>query len=402
MTVTIDGERWGRETDDAVSRFLDRAKTAEWQAQPGDLADSPAAPWCDPDHPDPVLDAAYRAGIVPPAERRASDFTFRPIPLPDAVTILRTVDDKRLAKIVRGIAPADILDYDRAFRFNMARRHVRDLDDIGEMLGWLAGQSNRGIVRGDIVGPTRDVRRLLHPDGDDAATLTEVTRRWVAIDLDCEPDPAGSLVDCARTGIALLPKEFHECECVCQATASHRIKPGLRIRLWFWLSRAVGTAELKYWFRDAPVDPSIFTAAQITYTAAPIFESGAADPVPERMVRIAGHRNVPVPDVLRPPARKAPPPRPGLGVGLDALGKHIIVDACAKIHDAPQGRRDITLMVQARRVGHAVREGHIDERLAHDMLFASALPALDESPKEIEAKIHRHLRAGMGEVAAYA
>jgi hypothetical protein len=35
-------------------------------------------PWTDPDHPDAVLDAAYRAGIVPPDQRWVSDFTYRP------------------------------------------------------------------------------------------------------------------------------------------------------------------------------------------------------------------------------------------------------------------------------------------------------------------------------------
>jgi putative DNA primase/helicase len=31
-------------------------------------------PWTDPEHPDPVLDAAYRSGIVPAAQRWVSDF----------------------------------------------------------------------------------------------------------------------------------------------------------------------------------------------------------------------------------------------------------------------------------------------------------------------------------------
>jgi hypothetical protein len=36
--------------------------------------DVDAEPWADPDHPDPKLDAAYRGGIVPPAQRWRSDF----------------------------------------------------------------------------------------------------------------------------------------------------------------------------------------------------------------------------------------------------------------------------------------------------------------------------------------
>lgn len=238
-------------------------------------------PWIDSDSPDAVLDAAYRGGIVPEAERRSTGFTYKPIPFPDAITILKTTHNKRLVKIVRRVSPPDIADYDRPYRFDLARRHVRNLNDIADLLVWLEGQSNRCIVRGDIVGPDRNVRRLVHQDGDDMPTLREMPRRWVAIDLDCPPEPSGTLVDCGYAGMALLPPEFHNCEFICQATASHRIKPGLRIRLWFWLSRAVGRDELKFWFRDTPVDPSIFMAAQVTYTAAPVFVGGAIDPARE-------------------------------------------------------------------------------------------------------------------------
>lgn len=51
-------------------------------------------------------------------------------------------------------------------------------------------------------------------------------------------------------------------------------------------------------------------------------------------------------------------------------------------------------MVQGRRIGHAIKEGHIDENLARAMLL-TALPVLDESQWDIEAKISRHLRGGM-------
>jgi hypothetical protein len=38
----------------------------------------PIGPWTDPDQPDPVLDAAYRGGIMPPGQRIGSDFTYKP------------------------------------------------------------------------------------------------------------------------------------------------------------------------------------------------------------------------------------------------------------------------------------------------------------------------------------
>lgn len=359
-------------------------------------------PWTDPDNPDPVLDAAYRAGITPEAERWSSGFTYRPIELPDAVTILRAVDDKRLAKVVRCVSPPDIADYDRPFRFNMARRHVRHLDDIAGMLAWLSGQKDRCIVRGDIIGPDKNVRRLVHQVGDDAPTLKEAPRRWVAIDMDCPPDPRGELIDTAKVGVALLPPEFHGRECLCQATASHGIKPGLRIRLWFWLSRAVGRDELEYWFRDAPVDKSIFAPSQITYTAAPIFVNGAIEPVHERMVRLAGGGEVQVPDVLKPePRAQQQKQAPRAEIGLSPYAEAALDSACRKIIFAPSGEQEATLNGEAFAIGTLAGAGAIPEEFARRTLIWAAQRVASHDPhdpwlaSELQAKVGRAFAAGV-------
>ena len=65
---------WAGEADSFVRAFAERAAT--WDQYPGDLVDGASEPWTDPDHPDPVLDAAYRSGIVPAAERWCSDTPF--------------------------------------------------------------------------------------------------------------------------------------------------------------------------------------------------------------------------------------------------------------------------------------------------------------------------------------
>ncbi len=68
----LDNDRWSAECDAFVRRFI-AERAAWWDAHGrGDLDEtSPTEPWTDPDHPDERLDAAYRAGIVPPAQRRA-------------------------------------------------------------------------------------------------------------------------------------------------------------------------------------------------------------------------------------------------------------------------------------------------------------------------------------------
>jgi hypothetical protein len=206
-------------------------------------------PWTDPDQPDPVLDAAYRGGIVPPERRRVSSFTPWPVPEAGAMTILTALGGAVLAKRIH--AGGTIVGYDKPFKFDMVRLHVRNLADIAIQLRWLSGQPNRCVVRGDIASGKdreRDVPRRLHPRDDHPATLIETPRQWLAIDIDDGPVGAefetGDLLAAARIGIGVLPPEFHGRECLCQATASHGIKPGLRIRLWFWLSRRVGRVEL--------------------------------------------------------------------------------------------------------------------------------------------------------------
>jgi hypothetical protein len=60
--------------------------------------------------------------------------------------------------------------------------------------------------------------------------------------------------------------------------------------LWFWCDRPVTGAELRHWLRGAPVDPSVFGAAQPVYTATPVFAIGAADPLPHRLLLLPGMR----------------------------------------------------------------------------------------------------------------
>jgi putative DNA primase/helicase len=64
------------------------ARAATWDAHPGDLEDVAGEPWTDPDHPDRVLDAAYRSGIVPEAARWQSDFI---IPIGPATPLAATL-----------------------------------------------------------------------------------------------------------------------------------------------------------------------------------------------------------------------------------------------------------------------------------------------------------------------
>ena len=217
----------------------------------------------------------------------------------DAITFLRARDGI-LAK--RIYPDGHIVHYDNASRFDMQRVAVRNLDDVAIHLAWLIGQPDRAVVRGDIAGGAAvalNQPRRLHPRESEPATLVEVPRRWLALDFDAWPDDrrsaAGDLAAAADIARSALGSAFQKCECLVAATGSHGLKSGIRVRLWFWLSRKVTSAELKFWLRDTPVDMAALNAAQLIYVSAPVFV-GRADPLAIRLLGIPGpQRQVEVP-----------------------------------------------------------------------------------------------------------
>jgi len=99
-------------------------------------------------------------------------------------------------------------------------------------------------------------------------------------DPDADPgpiDPARDWGLVVEAAIATLPREFAGRSCWWQMTSSAGIKPGVRLRLWFWLARAVSDAEAKRWLADAPVDLALYSPVQAHYTAPPIFDPPELD-----------------------------------------------------------------------------------------------------------------------------
>ena len=133
--------------------------------------------------------------------------------------------------------------YDNARIVTLHAEPVADLAALADLLRVLAPLSRCCIVRGEPVDPARmvRVRRLLHPDPDtgEVPTLREVPRRWVSLDVDSVPVPPGTdlhdLAACARAVVPRLPHAFRDVPGIVTATASHGIKPGVRLRLWYWL-----------------------------------------------------------------------------------------------------------------------------------------------------------------------
>jgi hypothetical protein len=258
------------------------------------------------------------------------------------------------------------------------------------------------VVRGEIANPGRvqRVRRLLHPDPKtgELPTLREAPRQWLAVDVEGVERPAAiaaaDLVACAGEAIRRLPDAFHGGCCVVQASGSHGIKPDIRLRLWYWLSRPATSAELKRWLRGTPADPSIFGAAQVIYTAAPIFNHGICDHLPGRIIELPGRPlvGVPPPETLRPPPPSTTPARPILSQGsarADLYVRAALTHAASRIIGS--GRRHPVILSEACGLARLVNAGLLGRSEMKAVLWQAA----QQAGKDDEAEIDRLVDFGM-------
>ncbi|WP_338664330.1 hypothetical protein VQH23_04010 [Pararoseomonas sp. SCSIO 73927] len=269
---------------------------------------------------------------------------------PLTLTLLRS-HGRRLAKLIR--PGAAIEGYDSAKTYDLAVVPFTGLRDLAEVLSGLLECPDRCVVRGGIADPswTRRVRRLVHPDKatGDKPTLRDEPRAWVALDMDGIPGPAGldvsDLEACGRAARDLMPPAFREVACVVTATAGHAIRPGLRLRLWFLLESGLTGAQCQRWLRGVPgLDPSTLRAAQVCYTAAPLFVD-MLDPLPRRLAVLPGLETVPCPteEELQPPPRPAPDENRARSLAStgssDRYVRAALMRACSNIATAPVDSR---------------------------------------------------------------
>lgn len=317
------------------------------------------------------------------------------------ITILRA----RGRYLCKRIRPGKVIAYDEAKIFDLHPREVRDLHHLADLLGRLALRRDCCVLRGEPVDMDRlrGVRRLLHPDPEagEIPTLRDVPRSWCALDVDSLPLPddqdARDLIGCARHVIATLPACLHGAACIVQATASHGIKPGARMRLWYWLDRPMTSPEAKAALRHlkAPVDLSLFSGAQVHYTAAPAF-IGMADPLPVRLVMLDGFRHVHLPP---PPPPPPPPPIPPLRKGDDDRARAHAVERFAGLintaKNAGEGQRHRVLFWCACRSAVLVREGWLSEGEATDALLHAIQAAGAEDMRGAAATVRDGIKRGM-------
>jgi hypothetical protein len=203
----------------------------------------------------------------------------------DFITILESDTDQILAKTR---TPEGCTTNSKAATFDIRTEVISSLTELASILDKL----NRyeapicGQLRPEYIGKSHGIRRRLHSYAGEPATLQEAEHRWLLVDIDTLPCPEE--IDlltqpelAAKFVISQLPEEFHGAGHWWQLTASAGFKPGIRMRLAFWLDRALTGQDIKQWLAKVKcLDHSIYTANQLIYAAWPIFEKGVKDPVP--------------------------------------------------------------------------------------------------------------------------
>lgn len=317
-------------------------------------------------------------------------------PAADSLTVVRS-PRLRLAKRLRMDGGAD--GYDQAKTLDAYTMPVADLAGIEGLLRRLLPQPSCCIVRGEMVHGLRAkaIRRLLYTckETGELPNFKDVPRRWLALDLDGVPMPDGlaatDLAGCGAAALAVLPQAFHGVQCIIQASASHGRAPGLRLRVWVWLSRPTWGAELIRWLADYPCDRSVFGAVQPIYTAAPTLALGVVDPVPNRLQVLPGRPVVDVP----PPEALAPPPvavpqrssfvsSPASG---NAYVRAALVRGAHRISTTAPGGRHPTIVGETCRLARFVADGHLTASAIAEVVRAAAKHAGKDDDAEVDAAI---------------
>lgn len=315
---------------------------------------------------------------------------------PDALTVLHS-PHLRLAKRLRTDGEAD--GYDQAKTLDAFTVPVTGLADVLALLHRLLPRPSCCVVRGTLLHGDRakGIRRLLHMDKKtgELPTFGDVPRQWLALDLDGVPMPDGldpcDLAGCGAAGLAALPSPFHGAACIVQASAQHGRKPGLRLRVWVWLSRPTWGAELKRWLADYPCDRSVFGAVQPIYSAAPVLAPGVADPMPVRLLALPGLAvvDVPSPGALAPPPIATPDRAATLATPAHAnrYVRAALERAASNIATAGEGNRHPLIVAETCRLARFVAPGLLAASVITEVVQRAARQAGKDDEGEIGAAI---------------
>lgn len=180
--------------------------------------------------------------------------------------------------------------------FDVEEQELNSFDDLSNLLTRLEEEPNSLIIRGKLIAgrDTTNIRRtgsaalVDHPDKN----FNPHSRRWCMLDIDDLelPEEFSNINEYSEEILAhtvsKLPEEFRSTGCHYQFSGSMGVKIGMiKVHLWYWLDRAVSDLEMKAWTNtnsEVPIDQALFSPVQVHYTAPPIFDDEANDPLKNR------------------------------------------------------------------------------------------------------------------------
>jgi len=186
--------------------------------------------------------------------------------------------------------------YDNVKYFNFFEVPIWNLYDLYLLSKRMLAKPRCCYIRARVKDETKTRNVVRRYKGDDA-TLILQNLNWFALDVDTFSNPISkSMLDDIEEGeirelqaysseiMLRLPYCFRMAQCFFIASASFGIKPGIRMRMFFWADQPCSNYDLKRLLHGnkAGVDLALFDPIQPIYTAAPIFH-GMEDPVKKRI-----------------------------------------------------------------------------------------------------------------------
>lgn len=235
----------------------------------------------------------------PPTTQHLAGGPSAPLPSPlppraGAVTILTAASGKRATKIHRrdGQGGWVTQGYDKLYEFSAKTHDATNLRDFMAVLTNAARNPGSLVVAEAIRGDAdaSNMRRLIHPKGDVAPTLTAHPEgvRWICWEVDGIKDlpdwfdPNDVRARDRDDELAMwwikanLPECFHDRSLILQWSSSALVGGKVSMHLWQWLDRPVSRAAIKTYamahWRDR-LDVTVWDPARVHYIASPIFEA---------------------------------------------------------------------------------------------------------------------------------
>jgi hypothetical protein len=173
--------------------------------------------------------------------------------------------------------------YDRVTFYNFYEVNIDSLDELYLLSKKMLDKPRCCFVRARLKDPNIRLHVRRNCKSEDATLVVEPFN-WFALDIDCDIESVGDLDKDAENVLLALPSCFSNVEHFVVASASYGIKPGVRMRMFFWSRNAVSNEDLKRLLDgyEKIADPAIFNPVQPIYTAKPIFHD-MVDPVAERI-----------------------------------------------------------------------------------------------------------------------